>query len=77
MSLVSLRKCPVFGCKFNTNPVPANYSQIKGHLIYDHDYKEKQETAFLLGLIDSINEKHSSTWFVNSLISFSKIGDVY
>jgi len=73
MSLVCSRRCPVLRCKYNTHPVLADSSQIKRHLKYDHDYKEKQETAFSLGLINSINEKRSLTWFVNSLSDFSKM----
>jgi hypothetical protein len=75
MSLVSLRKCPVSYCKFNHNPVFADLSQIKRHLKYDHDYKEKQFTAFSIGLTNTSDEKHSPTWFVNSLINFTKIED--
>jgi len=74
MSLVCFRICPVLKCKYNTHPVLADSSQIKRHLKYDHDYKEKQETAFSLGLIGSIDEKRSPIWFVNSLSDFSKIG---
>jgi len=74
MSLISLRKCPILGCKFNHKPVLADLTQLKRHLTYDHDYKEKQLTAFSLGLIDSPNENHSPTWFVNSLINFTKMG---
>ena len=77
MSLVSLRKCPVFGCKFNRNPVPADLSQIRRHLKYDHDYKEKQVTAFSFGLTNSVNEKHSPTWFVNSLINVTKTEGIF
>ena len=29
MSLSVMRKCPVLGCKFNTHPIPADFSQIK------------------------------------------------
>ncbi len=77
MSLVSLRRCPVFGCKFNHNPVSADLSQIKRHLKYDHDYKEKQLTAFSYGLTDSVNEKRSPTWFVDSLINFTKLEEIF
>jgi len=76
MSIVHLRKCPILGCKFNKNPQYADISQIKRHLKYDHDYKEKQETAFSFGLTNSTDEKRSPTWFVNSLSDFSKMGDV-
>lgn len=74
MSITSLRKCPVAGCKFNTRNVHADYSQIKKHLKYDHDYKEKQQAAHSFGLI-SLNEKRSPTWLVESLITFSNMGD--
>jgi len=73
MSLVFLRICPITGCKHNTHPILADLSQIKRHLKYDHDYKEKQETAFSLGLINSISEKRSPIWFVNALSDFSKM----
>ena len=66
-----MRKCPVFGCKFNRNPVASDLAQLKRHLKYDHDYKEKQETAFSLGLIDSIYEKRSLKWFTDSISDFS------
>ena len=68
-----MRKCPVLGCKFNTHPVPADSSQIKRHLKYDHDYREKQDTAFSLGLIYSTDEKRSPTWLVDSLSDFSRV----
>lgn len=71
-----MRICPIPGCKFHTYPVLADSSQIKRHLKYDHDYREKQETAFSLGLIDS-NEKHSPTWLVDSLSDFSKVEKHY
>ena len=74
MSLVILRKCPVLGCKFNKNPIYADFTQIKRHLKHDHDYKEKQETAFALSLISSVYEKRSSVWFTDSLARFSNIG---
>lgn len=77
MSLVTLRKCPILGCKFNHNPVPADLSQIKRHLKYDHDYKEKQLIAFSFGLTNSVNEKHSPTWFVNSLTNFTKVENIF
>lgn len=73
MSLIVMRKCPIQGCKFNTHPVPADSSQIKRHLKYDHDYREKQDTAFSLGIIYSTGEKRSSTWLVDSLSDFSRV----
>ena len=72
-----MRICPVSRCKFHTHPVPADSYQIKRHLKFDHDYREKQETAFSLGLIDFIDEKRSSTWFVDALSYFSKIGGIF
>lgn len=77
MSLVSMRICPIPGCRFHTYPVLADSSQIKRHLKYDHDYREKQETAFSLGLVDSIYEKRSLTWLVDSLSDFSKVGKCF
>ena len=71
MSVVSRRKCPIFGCKYNRNPIFADSLQIKRHIQFDHDYREKQETAFQLGLINSVAEKRSPIWFVNSLSDFS------
>lgn len=73
MSLVSIRKCPVLGCKFNKIPVASNISQFKKHIQFDHDYREKQETAFSLGLIDSLYENRSPSWFVDSLSEFSTV----
>ena len=73
MSLITKRKCPVLGCKFNKNPQYADVSQIKKHLKYDHDYREKQDTAFSLNLIDSVHDKRSPTWLVNSLSDFSRM----
>ncbi|PBO84909.1 MAG: hypothetical protein COA77_06625 [Thaumarchaeota archaeon] len=68
-----MRKCPVLGCKFNKNPQYADSFQIKRHLQYNHDYREKQETAFSLGLINFIDERRSSTWLVDSLFDFSSV----
>ena len=73
MSLAFLCICPITGCKYNTHPIFANLPQIKKHLKYSHDYKEKQATAFSFGLIDFSDERHSSSWFVSNLIPFSKI----
>ncbi|MCH7560732.1 MAG: hypothetical protein IIC67_05095 [Thaumarchaeota archaeon] len=73
MSLVTIRPCPIPGCKFNRNPVASDLAQLKRHLKYDHDYKEKQETALSLGLIDSLYEKRSPSWFVDSLSDFSRV----
>ncbi|AJM92192.1 hypothetical protein [Nitrosopumilus piranensis] len=73
MSLVFRYTCPVLGCKHNTRPVYADSSQIKNHLKYDHDYREKQETAFRLSLTASPNERRSPMWFVDALAEFSKI----
>ena len=68
-----MRICPILACKFNRNPVASDLAQLKRHLKYDHDYKEKQETAFTLGLIDSLYEKRSPSWFVDSLSDFSRV----
>ncbi len=73
MSLIVMRKCPVLGCRFNTHPVPADSSQIKRHLKYDHDYREKLDTAFYLGLIYSADEKRSPTWVVDYVSDFSRV----
>lgn len=73
MSLVSIRKCPVFGCKFHKHPVASDIYQLKRHLRYDHGYREKQETAFSLGLINSPNENRNPLWFVDSLSDFSGV----
>lgn len=75
MSLVFPCMCPILGCRYNTHLVYADSSQIKNHLRYDHDYREKQETAFRLGIIDSTDERRSPTWFVDVLTGFSKICD--
>jgi len=64
-------------CKFHTHPVTADISQIKRHLQYDHDYREKQETAFSLGLIDFVDERRSPTWLVDSLSEFSNVEKYY
>lgn len=68
-----MRRCPILGCKFNKNPQYADIFQIKKHLKYSHDYREKQETALNLNLINSIDEKHSPTWLVDSLSDFSRV----
>lgn len=73
MSLTVMRKCPVLGCKFNIHPVPADSSQIKRHLKFDHDYKQKQDTAFRLGIIYSVDERRSHLWFVDSLSDLSRV----
>lgn len=63
-------------CKFNTHTVHADIFQFKSHL-RKHEYREKQITAFELGLIDSISEKHSPEWFVEQLAQVSKLGGAY
>ncbi len=50
MSLTILCKCPIEGCLFHEHPVSADRKQIKNHILYDHSYQQKKETALRLGI---------------------------
>jgi len=71
MSLVSLRKCPIEICKFHNTPVPADKSQIKKHIRYDHDYTEKLEAAVKLGIIKDITERRSPDYLTQELSEYT------
>ena len=73
MSLIIKRICPVLRCKFHTHPRYAELCHIKGHLKRDHDYKELQQTAFSLGLVNAVYDKRGVTWLVDSLSDFSRV----
>jgi len=65
-------RCPVKNYTHNRNPVYADTSQIKIHLISRHDYKEYQESAFENKLIPS-KMFRSRVFFVNLLADYGKV----
>lgn len=65
-------RCPVKNCTHNRNPVYADTSQIKIHLIYNHDYEEYQESAYENRLIPS-KMFRSRIFFVNILADYGKV----
>lgn len=71
MSLIVLRRCPIKGCRFNEHPVLADKASTKNHILRDHDYQEKQEAAFQLGIITSNYERRSPQWLAENLSEFS------
>ena len=71
MSLVSLRKCPIEGCHYNKHPVYANSKSTKNH-INQHDYQEKLEASYKLGIISNITERRAPQWLDEKLTEFSR-----
>lgn len=71
MSLVILRKCPIEGCYHNTHPVYADKYQTKNH-ISQHDYKEKLESAYRLGIISGIEDRRAPQLLDEKLTEFSR-----
>jgi len=65
-------RCPVKNCVHNRNPVYADTSQVKTHLLFKHDYKEYQESAFEHRLIPS-KMFRSRIFFVNLLADYGKV----
>ena len=46
--------CPVKDCIYFKKPIYAETSQIRIHLVRDHDYKQYQQSAFENNLVPSI-----------------------
>lgn len=70
MSTVVLRKCPIDGCRYNTHPVYADKFSTKNH-IRQHDYKEKLEVSYKLGIISNTVDHRSPQWLDEKLTDFS------
>ncbi len=62
-------KCPVDGCVYYDNPIFAEKSQIRAHIIFKHDYKQWQKSAFKHKLIPSMMYR-SRGFFINLLCDF-------
>ncbi|MEM4379769.1 MAG: hypothetical protein QXL01_03680 [Thermoplasmatales archaeon] len=75
MSLTVLRKCPISNCRHNHKLVYADKSQIKNHILRDHDYHEKLEAAHDYGLIQDLSQRRSPDWLAESLTDFSLVGN--
>ena len=61
--------CAVKGCKHFKKPILADITQIKTHLMKDHDYKEYQQSAYENRLIPS-KMFRSRIFFVNLLCDY-------
>ena len=70
MGQAVLTKCTVDPCGFNNKPIYADKSTIKNHIKH-HDYKELQQTAFKLGLLEDPQERRSVDWLVDRLTELS------
>lgn len=64
-------QCLIGKCKQHDKVIEVEFLQAKNHIKYDHDYKEKQEKAFELGLISNIEERRSSEWFAEQIAAAS------
>ena len=74
MGVVPLSKtlpylCGIKGCKHFKKPILADITQIKTHLMRDHDYKEYQQSAYENRLIPS-KMFRSRIFFVNLLCDY-------
>ena len=70
MSQAIPTKCPIELCKFHEKLIYTDKSKIKNHIKH-HDYKELQETAFKLGLLEDPQERRSVNWLVDRLTELS------
>lgn len=70
MSQAVPTKCPIDHCRFHNKPIYADKSTIKNHIKH-HDYKELQQTAFELGLLEDPQERRSVNWLVDHLTELS------
>mgnify|MGYP007094948334 CR=1 FL=1 len=61
--------CPINECKFSKNPVCADKSQIRIHLVRKHDYKQYQRAAYEQRLVPSIMYR-SRGFFINLLCDY-------
>ena len=61
--------CPIKKCNHFKEPILADITQIKTHLMRDHDFKEYQETAFENRLTSS-KLFRSRIFFVNLLCNY-------
>ena len=64
--------CPVKDCVYFKKPILADITQIKTHLMKDHDYKEYQQSAYENRLIPS-KMFRSRIFFVNLLCDYGLI----
>jgi len=64
--------CFVDPCEYSQNPVCAEKSQIRMHLIRDHDYKQLQRAAYQQKLIPSLMFR-SRGFFINLLCDYGII----
>ena len=74
MGVVPLSKtlpylCGIKGCKHFKKPILADITQIKTHLMRDHDFKEYQEASFENKLTSS-KLFRSRIYFVNLLCNY-------
>lgn len=70
MSQAVLTRCPIDLCKFHYRPIYADKFTIKNHIKH-HDYKELQQTAFNLGLLEDSQEHRGVNWLVEHLTELS------
>ena len=64
--------CLVKGCIFSKKPILADITQIKTHLMKDHDYKEYQQSAYENRLTPS-KMFRSRIFFVNLLCDYGLV----
>ena len=67
MSIFRKMFCPIPYCKFRNKIIDGPISLLKNHIFRDHDYREKQETAVKLGVIEGLQERRSPKWLSDHL----------
>lgn len=75
MSKFRLCKCTIENCKLCNHVIYAELSHFKGHL-KDHDYKELQQMAHHLGLLEYPSERRSPQWLVDRIAEASTIREI-
>ena len=60
-------RCPIDDCRFHFKMIIGSLSLLKNHIFRDHDYREKQETAVKLGVIEGLQERRSPKWLSDHL----------
>jgi len=75
MTKTQLCKCVIYGCRCSRSEFYADIIQVRIHLWRDHDYKELQQAAFRLGLLQQFLEFREKMWLVRTLAEHCMVKD--
>ena len=59
--------CPIESCKKHFKIIICSLKDLQNHIFFDHDYQQKLQTAFNLGIISNITDHRSALWLSEEL----------